>query len=142
MTPPMGNEAGSVSTEMGVVMVAFFAGFLMLVVFAGRVAQAENDVRSAAHAAARAASLTGSSGRAEAEARRAVDANLITSGMSCRNGVDVTVDLDEFHPGGWVTVTVACRASFADVSSLAVPGEKTFTATATEVIDAFRADNQ
>ena len=64
------------------------------------------------------------------------------SGMSCRNGVDVTVGLDEFHPGGWVTVTVACRASFADVSSLAVPGEKTFTATATEVVDAFRADNQ
>ena len=41
---------------MAVVMVAFLAGFLMLVVYAGRVGQARNDVRSAAHEAARAAS--------------------------------------------------------------------------------------
>ena len=82
------DERGSVSTEMAVVMVAFFAGFLMLVVFAGRVAQAENDVRSAAHQAARAASLTGDPTRAESEARRVVDANLTSSGLSCRNGLD------------------------------------------------------
>ena len=136
------NERGSVSTEMAVVMVSFFAGFLMLVVFAGRVAQAENDVRSAAHQAARAASLTGNPARAESEARRVVDANLVSSGLTCRNGLDVIVGLDQFQPGGWVTVTVSCRAAFSDVASLAVPGTRTFRSTATEVIDTYRADNQ
>ena len=136
------NDRGSVSTEMAVVMVSFFAGFLMLVVFAGRVAQAENDVRSAAHQAARAASLTGNPARAESEARRVVDANLVSSGLTCRNGLDVIVGLDQFQPGGWVTVTVSCRAAFSDVASLAVPGTRTFTSTATEVIDTYRGDTQ
>lgn len=136
------DDRGSVSTEMAVVMVAFLGGFLLLVVFAGRVAQAENDVRSAAHVAARAASLTGNPARAETEARRAAEANLATSGMTCRRGLDVTVDLDQFRPGGWVGVRVECQASFADVASLAVPGERTFTATSVEVIDTYRADNR
>ena len=136
------RERGSVSSEMAVVMVAFFAGFLMLVVFAGRVAEAENDVRNAAHQAARTASLTANPARAETQARASVEANLHTSGLSCRSGLDVTVNVDQFHPGGWVSVTVACRAAFSDVASLAVPGTRTFTATATEVIDTYRGDNQ
>lgn len=136
------SDDGSVSTEMAAVMAAFLAGFLLLVVFAGRVAQAENDVRSAAQEAARAASLTGSPTSAENEARRAVAANLDTSGMTCRNGLDVTVGLEQFQPGGWVAVTVACHAAFSDVASLAVPGQRTFTATSTEVIDTYRADTR
>ena len=142
MTRRQRDERGSVSSEMAVVMVSFFAGFLMLVVFAGRVAQAENDVRSAAHQAARAASLTGDPGRAESEARRVVDANLTSSGLSCSNGLDVIVGLDEFHPGGWVAVTVSCHAAVSDVASLAVPGSRTFSSTATEVIDTYRGDNR
>lgn len=97
--------------------------------------------RSAAHDAARAASLTGSPARAESEARRIAEANLTTSGLTCREGLDVEVDLDEFAPGGWVAVTVTCHAAFSDVSSLAVPGTRQFQATSTEVIDTFRADN-
>lgn len=138
----MRNDRGSVSTEMAAVMVAFLGGFLLLVVFAGRVAQAENDVRSAAHVAARAASLTGNPERAETEARRAAEANLATSGMSCRDGLDITVDLDQFRPGGWVGVTIDCHASFSDVASLAVPGERSFSATSVEVIDSYRAGNR
>ncbi|MCC6437899.1 MAG: pilus assembly protein, partial [Acidimicrobiales bacterium] len=128
--------------EMAAVMVAFLGGFLLLVVFAGRVAQAENDVRSAAHAAARAASLSGNPARAETAARQAAEANLTTSGMSCRRGLDITVDLDQYRPGGWVGVTIRCRASFSDVATLAVPGERAFTATSVEVIDTYRADNR
>lgn len=142
MTRRWRDERGSVSTEMAVVMIAFFAGFLMLVVFAGRVAEAENDVRSATHQAARAASLTGDPARAESEARRVVEANLTSSGLTCRNGLDVIVNVDQFRPGGWVAVTVSCRAAFADVASLAVPGTRTFRSTATEVIDTYRGDNR
>ncbi len=142
MTTRMRDDRGSVSTEMAAVMVAFLGGFLLLVVFAGRVAQAENDVRSAAHAAARAASLSGNPARAETAARQAAEANLTTSGMSCRRGLDITVDLDQYRPGGWVGVTIRCRASFSDVATLAVPGERAFTATSVEVIDTYRADNR
>ena len=50
-----------------------------------------------------------------------------------------TVDTTDFAPGGTVTVTVACEASMADVTLLGVPGRRTFTATATEVIDTYRS---
>jgi Flp pilus assembly protein TadG len=120
-------------------MTGFLLGFVALVVFAGRVAQAENDVRSAAQEAARAASLTGTAAAAETEAIRVAQANLTTSGLSCANGLDVVVGLGDFRPGGTVTVTVACNASFADVASLAVPGERTFRSTSVQVIDTYRA---
>ena len=133
-------ERGAVSTEFAVVMPAFLTAFMLLVVFAGRVAQAENDVRTAAQEAARAATLTGTPTQAAAEARRVAEANLVTSGLSCANGLDVQVGLGQFQPGGWVTVTVNCTASFADLASLAVPGSRTFTGSATEVIDIYRSD--
>jgi Flp pilus assembly protein TadG len=142
MTSRQRDEHGAVSTEMAVIMVTFLAGFLMLVVFAGRVAQAENDVRSAAHNAARAASLTGDPTRADAEARRVVASNLTSSGLTCSHGLDVVVNVDQFHPGGRVAVSVSCRAAFGDVATLAVPGTRTFNATATVVIDTYRADNR
>ena len=55
----LGNERGSVSTEFAIVMSAILLGFFALAIYGGRVVQAENDVRSAAHEAARAASLQG-----------------------------------------------------------------------------------
>jgi Flp pilus assembly protein TadG len=128
-----------VSTEFAVTMTAFLSAFMLLVVFAGRVAQAENDVRTAVHEAARAASLTNTPEAATAEATRVAHANLTTSGLSCANGTDLTVGVGDFRPGGWVTVTVSCSASFSDLAPLAVPGSRTFTNTATEVIDTYRA---
>ena len=128
------------SSEFAIVMTAFLTGFVLLVVFAGRVANAENDVRSAAHEAARSASLTASPMQAISEAERVVRANLTTSGLSCASGLDVNVEVAEFRPGGWVSVTVACTAPLSDLATLAVPGRRTFTSTATEVIDAYRSD--
>lgn len=134
------GERGAVSTEFAVVMTAFLTAFMLLIVFAGRVAQAENDVRSAAQEAARAASLAGTPTQADAEARRVAQANLTTSGLSCSNGLDVSVGLGDFRPGGWVSVTITCTASFSDVASLAVPGSRSFTSTASEVVDTYRSD--
>ena len=138
-TPRHAYERGAIAAEMAVVMVTFFAGFLLLVVFAGRVAQAENDVRSAAHEAARAATLQGTPDAADARAREVAAANLTTSGVACSEGTTVTVGLTDWRPGGWVTVTVTCNASLRDVASLGVPGTRTFTATATEIIGTFRS---
>lgn len=136
------GDGGAVASEMAVVMVAFLAGFLMLVVYAGRVGQAGNDVRSAAHEAARAASLQANATQAEAAAYETAASNLSTSGMACAGGLSVATDTSNLVGGGTVTVTVSCTASLSDVASLNVPGSRTYTASATEVVDVFTEARQ
>lgn len=134
-----GSERGAISTEFAVVMTAFLTAFMLLIVFAGRVATAENQVRSAAHEAARSASLTGTPEQATAAAQQTAAANLSSAGLTCASGLDVAVDTVQFAPGGWVAVTVSCTTPFSDVAALAVPGTHTFSGTATEVIDTYRS---
>lgn len=135
------DDRGAVSSEFAVVMAVFFSSFVLLVVYAGRVTQAGNDVRSAAHEAARAASLTNTSELASAEAQRVAAANLAESGLSCPEGFEVHVDTGNFAPGGTVAVAVICHTSLADLATLDVPGSKTFTGFAVEVIDRYRASS-
>lgn len=138
MSRPLDTERGSVSTEFAIVMAAILLGFFALAIYGGRVVQAENDVRSAAHEAARAASLEGSPGGADATARSVALANLTRSGVACGPQPAITVDLTQFGPGGQVTVTVDCQASFADVGALGVASAAVFSASATEIIDTYR----
>jgi len=133
------SERGSVSVEVAVIAPAFV--FLMLlVVFAGKVSEADGNVERAAAEGARAASLRQHPGNAATDARSTVEANLATAGVSCST-LEAIVDTSDFEPGGTVTVTVECTASRADVTLLGVPGTRTFTATATEVIDTYRGDD-
>jgi Flp pilus assembly protein TadG len=132
------GQRGAVSTELAVIT-PILIGFMLLVVFAGRVAQAEGDVRHAAHEAARAASLVATPQAAVAAANDTVAANVSEGTVACRS-LNVAVDTTRFEAGGQVAVTVACEASFADIAMLAVPGTRTFEATAIEVIDTHRAD--
>lgn len=131
------DDRGSVAVETAVVAPALVA-LLLLVVFAGRVAQSEGDVRRAASEAARAASLTQSPEAAVEAAEQAVAANLRSSGIGCST-LATDVDTDDFRPGGTVTVNVRCIASMADVSLLGVPGDRTFAARSVEVIDRYRS---
>ena len=133
-------DRGSVSTEFAVVMSAILLGFFALAIYGGRVVQAENDVRSAAHEAARAASMQSSPEAADAAARSLATTNLARSGVVCGAGPQVTVDLSRFTAGGDVTVTIACDTSFADVGSIGVARSQTFVASATEVIDNYRGN--
>lgn len=132
------GEAGAVSTELAV-LTPLLIGFMLFAVYAGRIAQAEGDVAHAAQEAARAASLTGNPADAETAAGETAAANIAHGHMACRR-LEVTVDTTNFTAGGRVAVTVGCEASFADLALLAVPGSRTFTATAVEVIDTYRAD--
>lgn len=134
------NDDGLISTELAIVMVTFLAGFLLLVVFAGRVSQAENDVRSAAHEAARAATLEANPSQADAAARQVASSNLAASGLSCTGGAITNVDTSNFVPDGTVTVTIICNASFSNLTSLKLPGNRQFRATAVEIIDTYRSD--
>ncbi len=134
------GERGSVAVELAVIAPALVA-LLLLVVFAGRVSQADGDVWRAASAAARAASLRQDPTGAEDAARETAAANLHASGVACGN-LETAVDTSRFGAGGAVAVTVRCTASMADVSLLGVPGSRTFTARSVEVIDRYRGGEQ
>ena len=110
------DERGAIATEFAVVMAVVLLSFFALVIYGGRVVQAENDVQSAAHAAARAATLEGTPEAASAAAQTVAATNLQRSGVACAGGAVVNVDVSLFGPGGEVTVTVTCTANFADVA--------------------------
>jgi Flp pilus assembly protein TadG len=130
------DERGSIAVEVAVIAPALL--FLMLlVVYAGKVSEADGNVERAASNAARAASLRQHPTDAIDDARVASSKNLAAAGVPCLT-LATTVDTADFGPGGTVTVTVSCRASMSDVALLGVPGRRTFTATATEVIDTYR----
>lgn len=132
------SERGSISVEVAVIAPAFV--FLMLlVVYAGKVSEADGNVERAAAEGARAASLRQNPAAAVDDARAVVEANLAATGVPCSQ-LDTSVDTSMFEPGGTVTVTVRCDASMADVTLLGVPGTRSFTATSTEVIDTYRSD--
>ena len=134
------DDRGSVAVETAVVAPALVV-LLLLVVFAGRVAQAAGDVRRAAAEGARAASLAQYPEEATAAAVDVVAANLATSDVGCAD-LETTVDTTAFAPGGAVTVTVRCVASMTDVALLGVPGERVFSAQSVEVIDRYRGSGR
>lgn len=140
MTPRQAHERGSVAVEVAVLAPALVA-LLLLVVFAGRVSQADGDVRRAASEAARAASLRQAPGDAVEAAETTATANLDQRGVPCRQ-LRTAVDTSRFTPGGSVAVTVRCTTSMRDVSLLGVPGTRTFTARSVEVIDRYRGGNR
>ncbi|MEX1004157.1 MAG: TadE/TadG family type IV pilus assembly protein [Acidimicrobiia bacterium] len=135
-----GRQRGAVSTELAVLTPLLIA-FMLLVVYAGRVAQTEGDVAHAAHEAARAASLVATPTAAIATATETVAANIAAGTVACRN-LTVSVDTSGFTAGGQVAVTVTCEAAFADIAMLAVPGTRLFAATGVEVIDIYRANTR
>lgn len=130
-------ERGTIAVEMAVIAPALL--FLMLlVIYAGKVSEADGNVERAAADAARAASLRQYPSDATDDAQSTAATDLTAAGVPCLDLV-TTVDTDDFDPGGTVTVTVRCEASMADVTLLGVPGRRTFTATAVEVIDTYRS---
>ncbi len=127
------GEGGAVSTELAV-LTPVLIGFMLFAVYAGRVTQMEADVANAAHEAARAATLHATPTGAIDAAEVTAAANLTHRGVSCGELV-VAVDIAAFNPGGQVAVTVTCHTSMGDLAMLAVPGARTFTASAVEVLD-------
>jgi Flp pilus assembly protein TadG len=130
------NDDGSIAVETAVIAPALLV-LMLLVVYAGRAAQADADVRSAAARAARAASLTGDADAAALAARVTATANLATAGIDCTQA-DVQVGTGDFRAGGSITVQVACQVSNAELLLLTVPGHRWSTATSVQPVDTFR----
>ena len=128
------GQAGGVSSEVAV-LTPVMVLLLSLVVFSGRLGQAEQDVTQAAAEAARVASLE--RGSATAAARRTVQANLAASGVAC-DALEVTVDGDPPRAGATVGVRTRCDVDMTDVAGAGLPHRRTVRATAVEVVDTYR----
>lgn len=132
------DQRGSIAAVAAALMAPVLVGLMMLVVYAGRLSQAESQVRSAATSAARAASLRHTAGLAQAEATQVATDNLADAEVACRQ-IDVTVDTSRLAPAGTVTAQVSCTASLADLTLLELPGSKTIGAAASAPVDTYRA---
>lgn len=133
-----GGERGSASIEATIVFGAVMVGFFSLMIVGGRIINQENKVRSAAHAAARAASLQATYGEGVSEATAVAGVNLADAGVVCLDqAIDVTSGAADFVPGGFVTVRVECTARVLGVLDL---DDNEYAYEATEVIDEYRGE--
>jgi hypothetical protein len=113
---------------------------MQFIVFTGRFVDARSDVVSASRDAARAASIQRSAGDAVAMAHETVANDLDGEGIRCRPApiVDVSFSGGGFAPGNYVHVQVTCGVRLSDLAWLNIPGTRSSTVEAVEVIDVYR----
>lgn len=128
------SDTGSSIVEL-VLIAPFLVLVMVFVVLLGRLAMADIDVNTAAHAASRAASLATDPARARAAGQQT--AATIPRGAAC-NRRDVTVDTAAYKPGGVVRVTISCHISLEQITGL-LPGTQTLTASSISPVDPFRS---
>lgn len=135
-----GDRGDSGPLEAAILVPVLLLAFALVVVF-GRVTSAASDVEHAARVGARAAVAAQSPAAAAARAEAVVAGSLADSGLSCvERAVSVSGSL---QPGGRMTVTVRCVATLADVARYGLlPGARTLTASATEVVDVHRGSGR
>lgn len=133
----MRRQRGSGAVELAVIAPAFVFAILFVVVVA-RVGVAQLEVRNAAHQAARAATLERDPGAAAGAAVSVGLQSMQDAGLGCAGGGDVNPSVGGLTPGGTVSVSVTCIASFGDLG-WGFGGAKTLTASAVEVVEEKRA---
>lgn len=136
----MRRDDGSIAVETAVAAPVLLV-LMLLIVYAGRAAQADADVRSAAARAARAASTMADPTSATDVAEATAAANLGTAGVDCHS-LDTIVDTAQFRAGGTVTVTVRCQVANGDIALVAVPGTRWSMAASTQPIDLHRGGDR
>jgi Flp pilus assembly protein TadG len=110
---------------------------LLIVVGLGRIALGTLHTEQAAAAAARAASLTTTPAQARTSSQRVATETLRSAGITCRR-VTIDVDTTSFHPGGVVSVSVACTADLSGLAMTGLPGTVTVHATSSSVLETHR----
>lgn len=133
-------DAGSVTLELSILAPAVLV-LLALVVVAGRLSIAHQEVDHAAQTAARAATLARDPATATSTATSAARRELDTGDLHCAT-VRVTVDTSGFavpvgRPAS-VTATVTCTVSLSGLAVPGIPGSRQVTATATSPLDTYR----
>ncbi|MEO3929895.1 TadE/TadG family type IV pilus assembly protein [Micromonosporaceae bacterium B7E4] len=149
-----GRDRGSVSVETAILTPAFLA-LVALAGVAGRTAVAHEAIDAAAHDAARAASISRTSGEGRDAARAAVRSRLDAEGLACSDEPELdftgTVNgqragFDEVYVTGLgtdasVVVTVTCDVSVRDLRMPLLPGVRTYStveATFASPLDRYR----
>lgn len=132
---------GSVSVELAILTPLFAVLIVMAIVF-GRTAIALNAIDVAAHDAARAASISRTQGAAAANARAAALEALQHQGLDCVDEPLIESDVSAFSRTDleldFVSVTITCEVSFADVALPGIPSSRTVQATFISPVDIFR----
>ncbi|MCU1386765.1 MAG: Flp pilus assembly protein TadG [Ilumatobacteraceae bacterium] len=135
MTRSKTVDHGSASVEL-VILAPVLVVLILFVVFVGRAGGAVEQVRHAADAGARAASLVARPFM-DAAARQAVADDLGANGSNCAS-TSVSVGRFDGVDVDSVTVTVSCTSNTNGLRLLAASA-RTLTASSTEVIDRYRA---
>ena len=136
MTRWRSERGDSGPLEMVILLPAVLLLFGLVVAF-GRAADADAKVEHAAAVGARAAVMAQTMGGADARANEVVGESLRDAGLAC-TASSTSVD-GTLTPGGRVSVTVSCTTSLGDVTQFGfLPGQRTLTAMATEVVDITR----
>ncbi len=134
------HDRGSATVEL-VILAPTLLLFLLLAIYAGRVAMARQSVHAAAADAARSASIARTEGAAAGNARSAAEATLAAEGLRCQ-ATQVEVDTSAFGApvgvAGSVAATVSCTVDLTDLTVPGVPGSRQLTATVSSPLDTYR----
>jgi Flp pilus assembly protein TadG len=126
------GDAGPLEVAILVPVVLLVFG---LVIAFSRTTTATEHVAHAAAIGARAAAGAQTAGGADAVAAAVVADSLAQVGMTC----EPPSVAGDFSPSGRVTVTVSCNVDLGEITKFGLlPGSRTLTASATEVIDRTR----
>lgn len=133
------RDRGSAALEFVVIA----PGLLLIVaviIFAGRVAIAQQSVDAAAADAARAASISRTQASAGSAARSAATSSLAQQGLTCLNTSTVPDTSGFATPVGtpaFVAATVSCTVNLTDLGA-PIPGTRTVTSTVRSPLDTYR----
>ena len=136
---PPRHERGSATAEL-VLLTPLLILFLLFIVGLGRLAHARALVGDATAQAARAATLhyQDPAQATQAAQQTATDA-LRSAGLACA-AQTTRVDIGNDHPGGTITVTLACRVNLSAVTTAGFPGSETLAASFTSSVDKYIPD--
>lgn len=130
------DERGTMTVELVLLTPLLFA-LLAFMVGLGRAADARGRLVGAVRDAARAASLATTPTAASDAAEQTALANLIGTGLECRDP-QVSTDTRAFTPGGQVRVTIRCTLDLSELVVSGLPGRSQLTATAAAPVERYR----
>jgi TadE-like protein len=132
------NDTGSAIAELVILIVVFF-GFILAVVFAGRLTTGSARVEAAARSAARTISIARDPEAAQAAAE-AQAAKMVARGSAICATWDFRPVIDPEPEPDVVTVDITCTADLSELSLIELPGSLSYSASADEVLDVYREE--
>jgi Flp pilus assembly protein TadG len=130
-------QGGSLTVEL-VVLAPVIVMFALLALALGRFELAREQVVGAARAAAEAASVVPSAADAQSAALTSATPAVANQVHSCTH-LNVMAETENFFPGGYVQVVVACQIDFSDLLVPGLPGHVEVQAVMKAPIDSFRS---